>query len=291
MTVYSQKRIHGNEILKNIQWQESLGPRTPGSKAHKILKEYIYDSARIYCDELYVQDFKIVLRNTETECSNIVAVFRSEGKTERGYNRPILLGSHFDTRLIADREKRNNLKDKPIPGANDGGSGTAVLIYLLKLLKGLKLNRDVFVVFFDAEDVGGIENYPFSVGAEFYVGNALPVMPDEAIILDMVGGRDMVFNFDLNSYSHNGSLKLTRKIRSIGIEMGYRPFINITDSKYKYIISDHYPFLLKRVSSTILIDIDYPEWHTHKDTVNALSEYSLEITGEVLLSYLELYRI
>lgn len=291
MDAYWRTGIDGNEIIKNIRWQESLGPRFPGSKAHKILIEFISDRAGAYCNELYRQNFKIVLRGNETKCSNIIAVFRTKGKTLKGYNSPILLGTHFDTRLIADREKREDLKNKPIPGANDGGSGTAVLIFLLKIFKELKINRDIFVVFFDAEDIGGIENFPFSVGADFYVNNALPVRPDEAIILDMVGGKNMVFDFDLNLLSHKGSLRLTEKIRAIGIEKGYKPFKKINNNKYKYIISDHYPFLIKNISSTILIDIDYPQWHTQADTVDALSENSLEITGEVLLSYLEKYRI
>ncbi|RKX86326.1 MAG: hypothetical protein DRP57_01795 [Spirochaetes bacterium] len=275
----------GHEILENIRWQESLGPRFPGSQAHKILKKHIIDAAAGFCDEVYKQNFKIILKGNEIECTNIIAVLRSQ------YGKPVLLGTHFDTRLIGDREKDPRLKNKPIPGANDGGSGTAVLLNLLKLFKEIKYRRDIFVVFFDAEDIGGMENYQFSVGAEFYVDNTVPEKPEEAIILDMVGGKDMVFDYDLNALSHTGSLKLTEEIREIGTKKRYEPFTKINNTKYKYIISDHYPFLRKKISSAILIDIDYPQWHTQGDTSDALSAESLRVTEEVLLAYLERYRL
>ena len=104
MAAYRRIRIDGSEILKNVQWQESLGPRFPGSKAHKILIEYISDTSGAYCDELYRQNFKIVLKEKETKCSNIVAVFRSKHTKLKGYN---LKSRYFTVRYSVWSKFRN----------------------------------------------------------------------------------------------------------------------------------------------------------------------------------------
>ena len=54
----------------------------------------------------------------------------------------------------------------------------------------------------------------------------------------------------------------------------------------KYIVSDHYPFVRSGVASCILIDIDYPQWHTQDDLPGALSPESLGITEEALKLFL-----
>jgi Zn-dependent M28 family amino/carboxypeptidase len=45
---------------------------------------------------------------------------------------------------------------------------------------------------------------------------------------------------------------------------------------------DHAPFLRAGVPSTLLIDFDYPPWHTAEDTLDKVSARSLAIVGEVV---------
>ena len=58
------------------------------------------------------------------------------------------------------------------------------------------------------------------------------------------------------------------------------------NNKISMIISDHYPFLKRKIPALILIDIEYPQWHTHSDTIEYCSRESLKYIGDVLFTYL-----
>jgi hypothetical protein len=49
---------------------------------------------------------------------------------------------------------------------------------------------------------------------------------------------------------------------------------------------DHLPFLAAGVPSVDIIDLDYEQWHTAKDTLDAVSARSLQIVGDVVLAAL-----
>jgi glutaminyl-peptide cyclotransferase len=49
---------------------------------------------------------------------------------------------------------------------------------------------------------------------------------------------------------------------------------------------DHAPFLRAGVPSALLIDFDFPPWHTAGDTLDKVSPQSLQIVGDVLLDAL-----
>jgi Zn-dependent M28 family amino/carboxypeptidase len=218
---------------------------------------------------VFAQDFSVPLAGRMVPCANIVA--RIPGANHES---PLLLGTHFDTRLIADNEPSAKERRIPILGANDGGSGTAILLALAATVH--RPPQDVYLAFFDAEDVGNIDGNPFSVGAAAYVADPIPAMPAEAIILDMVGGRSMVLDIDAHSLMHRGSYRLTQTVFRIGLRRGVPAFAKDKPNRIKYIICDHFPFLKARIPATILIDIDYPEWHTAGDTPEAMDEASLQ---------------
>jgi glutaminyl-peptide cyclotransferase len=143
------------------------------------------------------------------------------------------------------------------------------------------------VVFFDAEDVGGLDGNPFAAGAAWFVGHypreqlgAAP--PSEVIVLDMVGGRDMVLDVDAHLLHHPPSLELTARVFQAGGRGGYPPFLRFREKRPRAIISDHFPFLSRGIASCLLIDLDYPEWHTGADLPEAMSEDSLEAIAATL---------
>ena len=148
----------GEEILALVRWQLEFGPRFPGSPGHSKFIKALTQRLRESTDHVYTQKFCIKLAGTAVACSNLIGVFKAPGRTESG---PLLLGTHFDTRPLADNETDIRLRQIPIPGANDGGSGTAVLLHLLPYLSSLPLTRDVHIVLFDAEDVGNIDGNQF----------------------------------------------------------------------------------------------------------------------------------
>jgi glutaminyl-peptide cyclotransferase len=49
---------------------------------------------------------------------------------------------------------------------------------------------------------------------------------------------------------------------------------------------DHAPFLRAGVPAVLLIDFDFPAWHTAADTLDKVSARSLQVVGDVLLDAL-----
>jgi glutaminyl-peptide cyclotransferase len=278
----------GAELLALVRWQVCLGTRVPGSAAHDRLADALGERLAGAGAEVHVQPFTARFLGTTAACRNVVGVFRC-GRS----GAPLaLLGTHYDTRPIADRESDPALRDTPIPGANDAGSGTAVFLHLLPWLRAAcddgVLERDVAVAFVDAEDLGDIDGNPFSLGAEHLAAEP-PVgigRPAEVVVLDMVGGRDMVLDIDAHVFRHPRSRRLTADLFTLGASLDLPPFTREKPQRLKYIVSDHWPFLRRGVPSCLLIDLDYPEWHTRADLPEAMSGASLAAIEAVLQPWL-----
>ena len=105
----------GDEILDLVKWQVNLGPRVPGSDAHRALMGRITDDLSRFADEVFVQDFPITLNGGAVPCANAIGIFRAK---KRALKAPLLLGTHYDTRIRADREEDAKRREMPIPGAD-----------------------------------------------------------------------------------------------------------------------------------------------------------------------------
>jgi len=280
-------------LIQLVEWQIGFGPRLPGTVAHRDFIAALKEKVSPHADELYLQDFTIHFCGKDVLCTNVITVKKASGQAATTITRgdklagPILLGTHFDTRLIADNETDPVKRNTPIPGANDGGSGTAILSYLLPVIASRSYSRDIHVVFFDAEDVGNIDGFDFSTGAQYLADHPLPVPPAEVLVLDMVGGSDMVLDMDAHFLENDASRAFGERIINKAVKTGYAPLLTDKPGKWKYIVCDHYPFHKAGIPSFALIDIDYPEWHTQGDLPRAMSEDSLAATAQFVLDFLE----
>ena len=201
---------------------------------------------------------------------NVIAV--------KGEGTPRMVGAHFDTRPVADQDTAT--PDEPIIGANDGASGVAVLLELSRILE-VPEGRQVQLAFFDAEDRGNLEGWPFSVGANL-VATEMPVdRPEAMVLLDMIGDADQQI------FREQGSNQpLNDTIFGIAGALGHVDpgFYN----QGKYIITDdHLPFIQVGIPAIDLIDFDYPYWHTVGDTCDKLGVDSLQRVGDVMETWLE----
>jgi len=274
----------GKGILSIVEEQVSLGPRVPGTEEHDALARSLEARLRAHGAEVEVQEFPVDFRGAVLSCRNILGIFRAAGPVSAP---PLLLGTHYDTRIRADRDADAARREMPIPGANDGGSGTAVLLHMLPRLSAAALARDIALAFFDAEDLGNIDGKEFALGAEWLAAHpAKGFVPAEVVVLDMVGGRNMILDIDAHILDHPGSRKLTTEIFRIGMAQGWEPFTRDKKDRLKYIISDHTPFARRGTPACILIDIDYPEWHTQADLPGAMSADSLGVIEEALWLFL-----
>jgi hypothetical protein len=287
LSTTSPEEEAGREILSLVEEQVSLGPRVPGTAPHDRLLELLEDRLRPFASEVLRQDFNVPFRSQSICCANLIGAFRSSHPAAS----PVLLGTHFDTRPRADRDANPARRESPIPGANDGGSGTAVFLHMVEWLSRQQLSRDVLLAFFDAEDLGDIDGNDFSLGAEWCASHPpWGAAPGEVVVLDMVGGIGMVFDIDAHILMFPAERRLTTEMFRLGASRGWAPFTADKPQRLKYIISDHHPFARRGIPSCLLIDLDYPQWHTLDDAPHAVSAASLGITEAALLLYLSRFR-
>lgn len=98
------------------------------------------------------------------------------------------------------------------------------------------------------------------------------------LLVDMIGDRDLNIRQDGNS-----TRWLTDIIWAAAREQKLQQhFVDeVTE-----IEDDHQPFLEAGVPAVDIIDLDYPQWHTPLDTLDAVSARSLQVVGDVLLAAL-----
>jgi hypothetical protein len=240
----------------------NFGPRTPGSEAHEKAIDYFRSELQKYNWQVEVQ---IVEVNGHT-LKNVIAR-RSDMPPQ------IILGAHYDSRLMADKDPDPQKQKEPVPGANDGASGTAVLLELGRVLPSNSV--PIWLVFFDGEDQGHIPGWvEWSLGARGFV-TELSLKPRAVVIVDMVGDTN------LNIYKEKQSnIRLTNEIWDVAKSLGFGEYFR-DETKYT-ITDDHVPFLQANIPAVDIIDIEYRFWHTSYDTPANVSAQSLGVVGSTL---------
>ena len=252
-----------------VDYQVSLGPRFPGSKGHETVRAWIVKEIQQYGWRVEVKEHT---RNGK-QIFNIVAYRQWTPNEGQEW---IILGAHYDTRMISDQDPDLSLRLEPVIGANDGASGVAVLMELARILPPLA-ESNIWLVFFDAEDNGRVPGWEWIMGSTAFVED-LTEKPDKVVIVDMIGDKDQ------NIYIEKSSdADLAAEIWEVAKDLGIETFI--PEQKY-HIIDDHTPFLNQGIPAVDIIDIDYPYWHTSEDTLDKVSAQSLQNIGDVLLNWL-----
>jgi hypothetical protein len=261
-------QFDGERALLDVASQMEFGPRYMGSDGHEQVKQWIQDSL-----ESAGWDFEVLDEEYHGVLVQNIAATRNESQPDAP---SVLIGAHYDTRRYADRDPDPLLRLEPVPGANDGASGVAVLLELARVLPE-DLNVNMTLAFFDAEDNGGIDNWDWIVGSRLYV-DGLSDYPDKVIIVDMIGDADQ------NIYLEQSSdVFLAGELWNVAEQLGIDTFIF---EQHYTIIDDHTPFLEQGISAVDIIDFDYAYWHTTHDTLDKVSAESLQNVGDVLLEWL-----
>jgi glutaminyl-peptide cyclotransferase len=261
--------FNGQRALIDVQYQTKLGARTPGSIAHDQVVSWIEAGLIQAGWQVEFQDSTLM----DHPVRNIVA--RLPSNSDKPW---IILGAHYDSRLYADQDPDLIKRTQPVPGANDGASGVAILLEIARDLPKT-LNLNVWLVFFDDEDNGNIPGWDWLLGSRAFV-ETLQGKPDAVVVVDMVGDTDLNLYYERNS-----SWKLSTEIWAQAAALGYsRQFITLP--KYR-MLDDHTPFLQAGIPAVDIIDFDYPYWHTTADTADKVSAQSLKAVGTTLLAWLE----
>ena len=253
--------FNGQRAYDDVVTQVDFGPRIPGSESHAKVREWMRE-------ELESAGWQVEIQESEAlghPVFNIVA--------KRGDENPqVILGAHYDTRMFADNDPDPAYHTKPVPGANDGASGVAVLLELARTLPEDTI--PVWLVFFDTEDNGRIAGWDWILGSREFVKNN-PIQLKAVVIVDMIGDAD------LNIYKErNSNQQLTDEIWKVAGRVE-NDVVFIPQYKHS-MIDDHTPFLEAGIPAVDIIDFDYPYWHTTQDTPDKVSSESLQAVGETL---------
>ena len=289
---FNSLAFNENNAFDHISTQLDFGFRVPGTAAHNNCAEWIAEQMQTYADEVFIHDFYIQKPSQPSYyCQNIL------GKINTNKTKIIILGAHWDSRNVAEKDTYN--QSQPIPGANDGGSGVGVLIELSRVFSLYKDNLDyqIWFLFLDAEDQGysrgmyGLAYWDWCEGSKAFVEDIEDFYDtntenfESFILLDMVGGTDLQFIKETNS-----NLNLYNQIFREGRKLGYGNAFPLNPTKMA-VIDDHLAFKDYGVPvMDLIIDFINGNWeyhHTHSDNLDNLDPISLKITGQTLESYLK----
>ena len=260
-----------------LEAQVAFGPRVPGQEGHREQLEWMLTFLEERAEVVVADTFSHTTAGGDTlVLTNVMARFRP------GEERRILLLAHWDTRPWSDQSPDPEEYDVPVPGANDGASGTAVLLELATLFGEQAPPLGVDLLFTDGEDYGP-DRADMFLGARLFA-RTLPLdpLPIYGVLLDMVADRNA--SFPVEGYSARHAPEVVQRIWSLAAQMGYgATFPTRTDAP---IMDDHLPLIQAGIPVANIIDLVYgPDnslWHTPRDVPENTSAETLGIVGEVV---------
>ena len=266
-----------------IVTQVGFGPRVPGSTAHAAcadwLAAWLREKGAVVDDK--TERIKHPVDGSGLEVRNIFARFNPDA-AER-----ILILAHYDTRPWADADSDAANHNKPIDGANDGGSGVAVAMELARHASNLPKNRGLDVLFVDQEDSGYSGNDDsWCIGSAYWAMNqpySAGNLPRFAVLLDMVGGRNARFPREYFSEAH--ASQINDIVWSTARRLGYTE--RFPDVIGGAINDDHIPLLRAGIPTIDIIETTAygfnPTWHTLDDNLDNIDKTTLKEVGDVML--------
>lgn len=260
-----------------IRQQLQFGPRIPNTAGHRRAGDWIFAQLRARADTVSVQEIQHLTRRGDTlHLRNFLARFRPEA-VER-----ILFLAHWDTRPHADQSPNLGAQRLPVPGANDGASGVAVLLGVADALKPKPPAVGVDLLFVDGEDYGNFaDSTDVLIGSRYFAAHQPPGYPPLfAVLFDMVGDKDLQIYYEGNSAAFAPEV-VERVWRTAG-DLGYGRYF-LPGVKHT-LIDDHVALQRAGIHAIDVVDFDYPYWHTTEDTGDKVSAASLQIVGDVALA-------
>ena len=274
-------KFDGARAYEHVKHLVEIGPRPPDSDGIRRAQAYIIGQLRSFGCPVEEHDFHASTILGNLAMKNIVVKLPG-AKPSSGI---ILYTTHYDTIRIPN-----------FVGADDGGSGTGVMVELARLFCARKNSLSVWIVFFDGEeaqdnwtDKNSVQwNEDFSnntygsreMAAQMALSGDLK-RTKAMILADMIGPPNVKITRD------TGSTKwLVDFIWETAAKLGYQnSFVN---QNYTVGGDDHFSFIRRGVAGADLIDFSVQNtyWHTPQDTLDKIDPNSLAIVGQVLAATL-----
>lgn len=269
-----------------IEKQLAFGPRVPNSAAHAACADWFVSEFKRHGAEVTVQTGTVTSWDKQNfALRNVIASYNPE------HPRRIMVTAHWDSRPIADKDPVQ--PTSPVPAANDGGSGAAVILELARQFSMKAPEIGVDFILWDAEDAGTYENNEsWCLGSQFWSKkrHKAGYRAMWGINLDMVGAKDATFIKD--GFSMQYAQNETNKVWNIGHNLGYGrhfPISNPTPGA----IDDHY-FIMTKAGIPMVEVLDrnmttgdfFPHWHKITDDIEQIDKATLQATGQTVLEVL-----
>ena len=258
----------GKRAFAHVAKQVSFGPRPSGSQAILQLQDYLQSELKSYGCTVETDAFTADTPVGRLPMKNILVKIPGD---KPGV---ILLGTHYDTKRLDN-----------FVGADDGGSSTAVMLELARLLCKQHGKYALWIAFFDGEEAvrpqwEDPDNRYGSRQMAARFANSGDIKKIRAFLLaDIVGGRNSRFRRDDSSTKW-----LTDLVWDVAARLGYASlFLNELTGIGG---DDHHSFTQRGVPAVDVIDLianEVPYWHTPQDTLDKISAKNLAIVGHVFL--------
>jgi len=283
-------RFDAARAWRDMERVVGFGARPSGSDALAHTRAYILDQIRAASLQAEEQVFTTNTPRGPITFKNIIA------RTRPNCPPRFIIGGHYDTKWMPQTK---------FVGANDGGSSTAALLEIARVLAGQPV--DAWIVWFDGEEA--VQDYSDKDGlyGSVYMTKALNAQNklrdiQAVIVLDMVGDKRLQLTIPdpmrpQKNSSNRWSAPLVQQVFAAAASLGLRDYVKLLNHP---MVDDHAPFDWNRVPAIDLIDFDYGNiprdnnfWHTDRDTLDKCAPESLRIASQIaleLLRRLEFYK-
>lgn len=284
-SVNRKKAIDGDEMLALIDQQLRYGPRYLSAEGHQKIQKMLVSEMNVLASETKLQTWKHTnAKGGEQELTNIIGRFYPEREKR------VILGTHYDSKKNADLDAKN--KDQAVPGANDSASGVATLLEIARVLANDQSLKDIGVdiVFFDGEEGEEDQRGDYKdwkpLGSTYFAEHLKDVYGDNKPMTGLV--LDMVCDKSLSILKEPSSVKnapdQVELFWNVAKKMNPKVFQDQIGSKE--IFDDHTSLNQAGIPSFLLIDFDYPAFHTVSDTSDKCSSKSLKTVADAVMGYL-----
>jgi hypothetical protein len=271
------REFDGPSAFKYIETQVGFGPRIPGTQAHRRMAGWLDSLLRQRADTVIAQSWThVTAAGDSLPLTNFIARFNP------GASKRLLFLAHWDSRPTADSPTSTD-STKPVPGANDGGSGVAALLGVADALKRTPPAIGVDLLFVDGEDYGDFTKTPKDVliGSRYYAAHPAPgAQPLYAVLFDLIADKDLQIFQEGNSLI--GAPEVVELVWNTAKDLGYGGTFVATPKHT--LIDDHLELQKAGIRAIDVVDFDYPSWHTQYDTIDKVSAASLQIVGDVAVA-------
>ena len=279
LLVADRPSFDGAAAHELLRTQVSFGPRIPGRAGHQAQLQWMTELLQPLADTVLVERFTHTHSETgdEIPLANVIARFRPDAP------RRLLFLAHWDTRPTSDAATTPEERAMPVPGANDGASGVAVLLQVAETLAAHEPPLGIDLLFVDGEDFGPTTDDMFLGAKHFARTWPRDRWPEYGVLLDMVADADP--RFPIEGYSAEFAPDVAQRVWGVAARLGYGPYFPLEVGQA--LGDDHVPLNEAGIKTIDIIDFEYGPgnayWHTPDDTPERTSARTLEMVGEIVL--------